>query len=304
MPAMAMGHTCINLCVAMSLVACHTADGKSHVPNLATRHVRGIGTSAQDIHTVHLVFSHHLDVGLDLPLKTVWDCVGFATNIVQTYFDLYIPRVIRLANELRATGKQATFKYTVHAWIASLYVDCVAWQVRDGCKLNPAHIKCPTRAAVAAFDIAVRRGDIVFTASPFNINPEAVGEPGLFADLAGISSQLEARYNQSQPVERVWTNIDVKGFARSAVPLLKSKGVNTLYIGTNGGPERPAAALSRGLQPVVGTANATMFIWHDPPSNQSMLVLYHDGYGGYDTADTCVLAPNGVALASAFSGCI
>lgn len=44
---------------------------------------------------VHIVFSHHLDVGLDLPLKTVANCVGFATKIVQRYFDEFIPRAIQ-----------------------------------------------------------------------------------------------------------------------------------------------------------------------------------------------------------------
>ena len=44
-----------------------------------------------DVHTVHLVMSHHLDVGLDLPMKLTLDCVGYATKIVQRYFDIFIP---------------------------------------------------------------------------------------------------------------------------------------------------------------------------------------------------------------------
>eukprot|EP01046_Picozoa_sp_COSAG06_P007760 COSAG06_NODE_384_length_16504_cov_9.943005_10_plen_99_part_01 len=54
------------------------------------------------VHTVHLAMSHHLDVGLDLPNKLTADCVGFATKIVQRYFDVFIPRILRLADEAEA----------------------------------------------------------------------------------------------------------------------------------------------------------------------------------------------------------
>lgn len=80
---------------------------------------------------------------------------------------------------------------------------------KDGCASNPGRLKCPTAAAVALFDGAVRRGDIVFTASPFNIDPEAVGDPQLFEDLADVSAELEQRYNTTH-AHRVWTNVDVK----------------------------------------------------------------------------------------------
>ena len=58
-------------------------------------------TSGNNVHTVHIVFSHHLDVGLDLPFKITGNCVGFATKIVQRYFDEYIPRAISLAEKIR-----------------------------------------------------------------------------------------------------------------------------------------------------------------------------------------------------------
>ena len=34
------------------------------------------------VHSVHMIFSHHLDVGLDLPDKRVSECVGQNTVIV------------------------------------------------------------------------------------------------------------------------------------------------------------------------------------------------------------------------------
>jgi hypothetical protein len=235
------------------------------------------GLAAQDVHKVHLTFSHHLDVGLDLPLKLTADCVGFATKIVQRYFDIFIPRALKLSAQMRRQDGSDRFRYQVHAWIASLYVDCVPWSVHDGCPNNPGTIRCPSASAVAAFDAAVAQGDIVFTSSPFNVDPE-VFEPTLFQDIPfTIAGQLERRYNLSKQ-QRVWSNVDVKGFARSAIPLLKKAGVNTLYIGTNGGPRNGGGS---GLQPVVGDANATMFQWHDPPSGESVTVLYSEGYGSY-----------------------
>ena len=102
----------------------------------------------QRVHSVHLTFSHHLDVGLDLPLKLTANCVGFATTIVQRYFDVFIPRAIRLADEMRARESGDRFKYQIHPWIGSLYTECVPWSVHDGCPSNPATIRCPNASDV------------------------------------------------------------------------------------------------------------------------------------------------------------
>ena len=104
--------------------------------------------STAPVHTVHLVFSHHLDVGLDLPNKVTAGCVGFATSIIQKYFDTYIPRAMNVSEAIRASGSansDIALRYTVHPWIANLYVDCVGWSVADGCaEPGLASITCPT----------------------------------------------------------------------------------------------------------------------------------------------------------------
>ena len=44
----------------------------------------------------------------------------------------------------------------------------------------------------------------------------------------------------------------MKGFARSAIPILRRSGFKALYVGQNGGPTAPAGAMrDKGLQPVV-----------------------------------------------------
>ena len=259
------------------------------------------------VHTVHLTFSHHLDVGLDLPMKITANCVGFATKIVQRYFDEFIPNAINLAQQMINTT--TPFRYQIHPWIASLYANCVPWAVSDGCTNNPGTLRCPSKSAVKLFSEALRRGDLVFTASPFNINAEAVGDPSLFLDLPSIAGDLAAQYNLSKPT--VWSNVDVKSFARSAVPLLRKAGIHTLYIGANGSPRPPEQQRTRGLQPVCGSANATMFRWFDPPSGEEITVLYTAGYGSYlgqdvlgagtVSASSSLVSPNGVALVSYFA---
>ena len=227
------------------------------------------------VHTVHLAMSHHLDVGLDLPMKVTSDCAGYATKIVQRYFDVFVPRILKLAKQ--AKKADVPFAYQIHGWIGALYVDCVPWQVKDACPNNPGVLVCPSAAAVARFDAAVRAGTIAYTASPFNIDVQAVGDPELFEDLVSdISGSLDERYHRP-PGARVWSNVDVKGFARSSIPLLKNAGVEVLSIGQNGHPSKDSGGHSRGVQPVVGGSNATMFRWRDPRGEKEMVVMYHDG---------------------------
>ena len=205
----------------------------------------------EEVRAVHVVFSHHLDVGLDfMPNKTVSDCgvristiatskytskhtqQGFATKIVNRYFQEHIPRAIEMAKRFRDSEKRH-FVYQMHAWMLNLYVNCVSWTVDDGCPEKSVHVMCPSESEIKAFDDAVRSGDIVWTHSPFNINPELVGDPYLFEDLVQVANALDERYGMRN-MTRVWSNVDVKGFSRSAIPLLKRSGFEALYVGQNG----------------------------------------------------------------------
>jgi hypothetical protein len=232
----------------------------------------------RDVKKVHVQFCHHLDVGLDIGLKLTEDCVGFATKIIQRYFDEFIPRAIKLANEVRAKGSKDTFAYTMHPWILSLYVDCDPWTIEDGCPLNPGTLRCPSKAELGAFDAAVRRGDILWAASPMNLDPGIVGSPALFKDLLSISASLNARYNITKSA-RVWSNVDVPGFVRSTVPLLAQSGVKFLSIGANARGAFPNGSypINYGSSPwqTVGNNFSTMFRWRDNASAEEIVVMYH-----------------------------
>eukprot|EP00662_Eupelagonemidae_sp_cell21_P034480 gene34480-11679_t len=57
----------------------------------------------------------------------------------------------------------------------------------------------------------------------------AVGDPSVVPDLVrDIAGALDRRYNKT-PAARVWSNVDVKGFARSMIPALRKAGITALY---------------------------------------------------------------------------
>eukprot|EP01052_Picozoa_sp_SAG31_P004891 SAG31_NODE_208_length_20313_cov_6.143119_8_plen_262_part_00 len=170
----------------------------------------------------------------------------------------------------------------MHPWILSLYVDCDAWTIEDGCPLNPGTLRCPSATQLAEFDAAVKRGDILWAASPMNLDPGAVGSPHLFKELLSIAEDLNLRYNITKKA-RVWSNVDVPGFVRSTVPLLAQSGVQFLSIGANARGAFPNGSypINMGSSPwqTVGNRFATMFRWRDPATSEEVVVMYHRSYG-------------------------
>jgi hypothetical protein len=292
----------------------HNAEAEAFAPSAA---------AAGNVTKVHLVFTHHLDVGLDLALKATADCVGFATKILQRYFDEFIPRALRLSAEARAASTPFHFVYQIHPWVGAMFLNCTSYTVQDRCPLNPGKLRCPTAAAVEAFEAGARRGDLVWSAGPMNLNSGAVADPELFTDLIShISGELDARllpggpsdslrkHNTSiRPRQRVWCNVDVKGFVRSAIPAMVRAGVRVLAVNTNGHPRPCSHDDCPGPQPAVGNRNATLFRWRDPPSNESITVLFHNSYanrynldsrGQMATDRSEAIVVGGVALMSYF----
>ena len=66
---------------------------------------------------MHVVQACHLDVGF----------AQTALDIINLYFDIFIPEVLSVAAELRNTtvpGLTVTLKFMFQSYIMSLYVDC------------------------------------------------------------------------------------------------------------------------------------------------------------------------------------
>lgn len=282
-------------------------EGKAGQPSIpsfemsnGTSRTSNVNGYENTVKKVHLVFSHHLDVGLDLlPFKTTKRCVGYATQIVQRYFDEYIPRAVSLGARARARARAhargvqqqqqqqqqqpqpprppqpqqqqlSRFVYQVHAWIALMYVDCIPWHDApfppDLCPATTGTLRCPTSKQVASFEAAIKAGDIVWAHSPFDVNAGAVGEPSfLEAMVTDIAQVLDSRYRiptrhlaaksvhsaanatpaAAAATAQVWSNIDVKGFARSAIPTLLKSGITALYVGQNGHPSTTPGTVQR-----------------------------------------------------------
>ena len=106
---------------------------------------------------------------------------------------LFRARSLSLTRCAIAPRASPATRSTIHPWIASLYVDCDAWEVEDGCPDNPGLLKCPSAEDIAKFDQAVKQGDILWAASPMDLDAGVVGEPGFFADPMEVASNLNRR---------------------------------------------------------------------------------------------------------------
>ena len=70
------------------------------------------------------------------------------------------PHQARLSAELRNASDTDRFIYTTHPWLVSLYLDCPVGQ--------DLGLHCPSVQDKLTFEKAVRDGDIVWQAFPFN----------------------------------------------------------------------------------------------------------------------------------------
>jgi hypothetical protein len=132
----------------------HAVRGESSWPPCS-----GPVPSGANVTDVHLVMMNHLDVGFGEQNGTQ---EGYINNVLNEYFQVYFPRAVRVAEELRSRNGPERLVYTTHGWLAHLYVHCVAFV------LSGVALQCPSAEDRAAFIVAVRRGDLVWQAGAFN----------------------------------------------------------------------------------------------------------------------------------------
>lgn len=162
--------------------------------------------------TVHVVFTNHLDVGYNnLPVT------GFIANVVNFYFDIYIPRAISTADAMRKLGSDR-FIWTTHSWLISFYVDCPLG----------LGFHCPNSTTLSLFTAAVQRGDITWHAYPFNSQQEMM-EESLFEYGVKMTHELDTMLKVNK--KTVLSQRDVPGLTRSVIPILKKNGILGITIG-------------------------------------------------------------------------
>ena len=221
---------------------------------------------SDDITKIYLISSCHLDLGFADSL----------VNIVNRYFDQHFPEAIKVANDLKQNYTNERLVFTTHAYLIWLYLNC---PVTSG-------LHCPNDSSITAFKKAVKAGDIVWHAYPFNAQPEVYDQ--LLAEFGiqlsfDISKQLDIDFKPNTMSQR-----DVPGLTRSMIPILTKNGVKAITVGVNGASMPPALP--------------SAFKWTDKTSNTHILAMWHPkGYGGQNGVgtDSMVIVP-GMSSALAF----
>jgi hypothetical protein len=185
------------------------------------------------IDVVHLVFKTHLDVGF----------TDLAANVMEEYFDRFIPRAIEAARELRRRAGQERLIWTTGSWLIYEYLEKAA----------------PDRRR--SLEEAIEAGDVVWHGLPFTTHSELV-DPGLFEYGLGLSRELDARFGRETIAAKM---TDVPGHTRAIVPLLAGAGIRFLHIGVNPGSMPP------DVPPV--------FRWRDPEGSEVAVMYQRGGYG-------------------------
>ena len=224
----------------------------------------------KDITTIYLVSSCHLDVGF----------ANTAANIVNEYFQKYFPEAVQIAEQLRASGGEERLVFTTHSFLVYLYLNC-----RSDFE-KTLGLQCPNSTQVAAFSAAVKRGDIVWHAFPFNAQMEFYD--AAMADFGfNVTHMLDAQFSKSPA--NTMSQRDVPGTTRSIIPILVRNGVKAITVGVN----------TASMPPAVPTA----FVWRDLASGEEILAMWHPhGYGGSSGVglDSMVIVP-GMQAALAFA---
>ncbi|PKO15839.1 MAG: hypothetical protein CVU39_09965 [Chloroflexi bacterium HGW-Chloroflexi-10] len=183
---------------------------------------------------IHLIFKTHLDVGF----------TNYAAAVVQNYFTNYIPAAMRVARELRESGRPERFIWTTGSWLIWKFLEEAAPEPRK------------------QMEEAIVAGDLAWHALPFTTHTELM-DADLFRRGLSLSQQLDRRFGKRTIAAKL---TDVPGHTRGIVPLLAEAGVQFLHLGVNGSSTLPQ------LPP--------LFRWQDiSDSGAEIMVMLESGYG-------------------------
>lgn len=194
---------------------------------------------APNTRTVHMVFKTHLDVGF----------TDYARNVIEGYFQHFIPNAIYLARTMRESDADARFVWTTGSWLIYEYLE----------QASPDERRLMEAAIIA--------GDIAWHGLPFTTHTELM-DVSLFRYGLSLAQTLDKRFGKQTIAAKM---TDVPGHTRGLVPLLAEAGITFLHIGVN-----PASSVP-DVPPV--------FVWHDEGSNSDVVVMYHQDYGSTSVID-------------------
>lgn len=162
--------------------------------------------------------------------------------IVHRYFAEFFPGAIALANRLRASGN-CRYVWTTGSWLLYEYLEQAGHDER------------------ARMERAISMGDIAWHALPFTWQTELLDQSMISGSL-GLSQSLDRRFGRRTTGAKM---TDVPGHTGGLISPLASHGVKFLDIGVNDASRVPQVP--------------PLFLWK-APSGETLIVMYHAGYGG------------------------
>ena len=184
----------------------------------------GVAAASSNISKVYVVFSNHLDIGFTENRNG-----STSGAVVSDYFFKHFPAAIATAEQARAKGSRP-YKWMTQAWLVAAYRNCNSTKINRYGPGFPSDVLCPSPAELAAFEAAVRRGDIGWHAFPFNAEPELF-TPELFDAALNLTFEQDSWAGHAP--RRTLSQRDVPGMTRAAIPLLRKRGVAAISVGEN-----------------------------------------------------------------------
>ncbi len=161
--------------------------------------------------------------------------------VVQKYFTVYFPRAIEVASRMRESGDER-YVWTTGSWLLYEYLEQATSQDRK------------------RMEQAIAKGDIAWHALPFTWQTEMMPQ-SMIAGGISLSQSLDSRFGRTTTGAKL---TDVPGHTRGIIVPLASHGVKFLDVGVND------ASTPAQLPP--------WFVWK-APSGETLVVMYHHGYG-------------------------
>ncbi len=183
---------------------------------------------------VFIIFKTHLDMGF----------TDLAANVLKQYFEDFIPKAIRTANQLKSESGEARFIWTLGSWIIWHYLEIASGK------------------ALSDIERALAEGDIVWHGLPFTTHTELL-TPDLIRYGLSISRKLDERFDKKTIGAKM---TDVPGHTIGMVPFLAEAGIQMLHIGVNNASTPPGVPES--------------FIWRHQNGAEVIVVYDKKGYGG------------------------
>jgi hypothetical protein len=189
--------------------------------------------AGETVEKIHVIFKTHLDIGF----------TQMAANVLETYFDHFIPGVLSLSEQIKREHMQDRYIWTTGSWLIYRYLEVASAENRR------------------RMEHAIQAGDFVWHGLPFTTHTELMDE-SLFGLATTFSARLDQRFQRKTIAAKM---TDVPGHCRGMVPAMARAGLELLHIGVN------SASMPPDVPP--------LFVWKSPDGSE-LTVMYQKDYGG------------------------